>query len=97
MNEASTSPSATGSVPAYRTGQAAHLLGVSSYYVRQLCEAGLIIGELTAGNQWRIPSAEVKPDVEGGSTANPAIRAAVSGPPPQRVPHRVSGQHDCGV
>jgi excisionase family DNA binding protein len=43
----------------YRTGQAAKLLGVSSYHVRRLCEAGEIESEISAGQQWKIPLAEV--------------------------------------
>ena len=43
----------------YRTGQAAKLLGGSSYHVRRLCEAGEIESEISAGQQWKIPLAEV--------------------------------------
>lgn len=43
----------------YRTGQAAKLLGVSSYHVRRLCESGIIEAELTSGQQWQVSSAEV--------------------------------------
>jgi len=44
----------------YRTGQAAKQLGVSSYHVRRLCEAGEIVAEITGGRQWKIPLAEVR-------------------------------------
>lgn len=43
----------------YRVGQAATELNVSTHHVRQLCDAGLIRAEWTAGQQWRIPTAEV--------------------------------------
>jgi excisionase family DNA binding protein len=43
----------------YRTGQAAKQLGVSSYHVRRLCEAGEIAAEISAGQQWKIPVAEI--------------------------------------
>ena len=36
----------------YRIGQASKHLGVSSYHLRRLCEAGAIDAELTSGNQW---------------------------------------------
>jgi hypothetical protein len=40
----------------YRSGQAAKQLGISSYRVRQLCEAGLISGaECTEGGQCVVP------------------------------------------
>jgi excisionase family DNA binding protein len=43
----------------YRSGQAAKQLGVSSYYIRRLCEVGEITAEITAGQQWRIPASEI--------------------------------------
>jgi len=43
----------------YRTGQVAKQLGVSSYHVRRLCEAGEIAAEITNGQQWKIPASEV--------------------------------------
>ena len=43
----------------YRTGQAAKQLGVSSYQVRRLCEAGEIAAEISAGQQWKIPLSEI--------------------------------------
>lgn len=43
----------------YRTGQAAKQLGVSSYHVRRLCEAGEIEAEISAGQQWKISAAEI--------------------------------------
>ncbi|HEY0944256.1 MAG TPA: helix-turn-helix domain-containing protein, partial [Opitutaceae bacterium] len=43
----------------YRTGQAAHILNVSSHQIRRLCEVRMIHAELTAGNRWRIPASEV--------------------------------------
>jgi excisionase family DNA binding protein len=43
----------------YRTGQAAKQLGVSSYHIRRLCEAGEIAAEITNGQQWKIPAAEI--------------------------------------
>jgi len=43
----------------YRTGQAAKQLGVSSYHVRRLCEAGEIAAELSEGQQWKIPASEI--------------------------------------
>ena len=44
----------------YRTGQAAKELGVSSYHVRRLCEAGEIAAEITGGGQWRISLVEIR-------------------------------------
>jgi excisionase family DNA binding protein len=44
----------------YRSGQAAKQLGISSYHVRRLCEAGEIAAEITDGNQWRIPVTEIR-------------------------------------
>ena len=44
----------------YRTGQAAKQLGVSSYHVRRLCEAGEMAAELSAGQQWKIPVTEIE-------------------------------------
>ena len=43
----------------YRTGQAAKQLGVSSYHIRRLCETGTIDAEITDGQQWKIPAAEI--------------------------------------
>jgi excisionase family DNA binding protein len=43
----------------YRTGQAAKQLGISSYHVRRLCEAGEVEAELTTGGQWKINVSEI--------------------------------------
>jgi hypothetical protein len=43
----------------FRTGVAAKQLGISSYQLRQLLEAGLVRGEWTAGEEWRIPASEL--------------------------------------
>jgi excisionase family DNA binding protein len=43
----------------YRTGQAAKQLGVSSYHIRRLCETGTIDAEITDGQQWKVPAAEI--------------------------------------
>ena len=43
----------------FRTGQAAKQLGVSSYHIRRLCETGTIDAEITDGQQWKIPAAEI--------------------------------------
>ena len=43
----------------FRTGQAAKQLGVSSYHIRRLCETGTIYAEITDGQQWKIPAAEI--------------------------------------
>src|SRR5262249_32904440 len=43
----------------FRTGQAAKRLGISSYRLRQLCEAGVIDAELTDGGQWLVPASAV--------------------------------------
>lgn len=43
----------------YRTGQAAAILGISSYAIRRLCDAGLVEAEFT-GKQWRIAVSEVE-------------------------------------
>ena len=42
----------------YRTGQAAAVLGISSYAIRRLCAAGLVEAEFS-GRQWRIPVSEL--------------------------------------
>jgi excisionase family DNA binding protein len=44
----------------YSTGQAAKLLGTSSYHIRRLCESSLIDAGLSEGNRWRIPASEVE-------------------------------------
>ncbi|MGA2186752.1 MAG: helix-turn-helix domain-containing protein [Bryobacteraceae bacterium] len=43
----------------FRTGQAAKQLGVSSYRIRRLCEAGEITAEITDGQQYKIPASEI--------------------------------------
>jgi len=43
----------------YRTGQAAAVLGISSYAIRRLCAAGLVEAEFT-GKQWRIAVSEIE-------------------------------------
>ena len=43
----------------FRSGTTAKQLGISSYQLRRLCEAGLIDAEITSGGQWRIPATEV--------------------------------------
>ena len=43
----------------YTTGQAARVLGVSSYIIRRLCETGQIKAQHT-GKRWLIPAAEVE-------------------------------------
>jgi excisionase family DNA binding protein len=79
----------------YRSGQAAKQLGVSSYYVRRLCEAGAIAAEVTAGQQWLIPGAEIArilregvPDIPVGpddATASPG-RASIDETAPEELP-----------
>ena len=44
---------------AYRSGQAAKLLGVSAHALRRLAEAGLVDAEYT-GSQWRFPVEEIQ-------------------------------------
>ena len=44
----------------FSTGQAAQELGTSIPKVRALCETGMIEAEVTPGNQWRVPVAEVE-------------------------------------
>ncbi len=63
----------------YRIGQASKHLGVSSYHLRRLCEAGAIDAELTSGNQWRVAIAEV-------------TRLKRDGVPP--IPQRLSKEED---
>jgi excisionase family DNA binding protein len=63
----------------YRTGQAAKQLGVSSYHVRRLCEAGEIAAEITDGGQWKIPLPEVR-------------RLQKEGVPP--IPQRIPGNEE---
>ena len=43
----------------FRVGQVAKKFGVSTYHIRKLLEAGLMDGELTDGQQWRIPTSEI--------------------------------------
>jgi excisionase family DNA binding protein len=43
----------------YSTGQAARELNITQDRVRQLCEAGAVTAEITAGGQWRVPKAEI--------------------------------------
>ena len=59
----------------YRTGQAAKQLGVSSYHVRRLCEAGEIAAEISAGQQWKIPLHEVARLKKEGVPPVPAMAA----------------------
>ena len=44
---------------AYRSGQAAKILGVSAHALRRLAEAGLVDAEYT-GSQWRFPAEEIQ-------------------------------------
>lgn len=43
----------------YRIGQASKQLGISSYHLRRLCQAGAVEAEFTTGNQWKIPISEI--------------------------------------
>src|SRR5713226_9907185 len=43
----------------YSTGQAARTLGITQDRVRQLCEAGAVTAEITAGGQWRVAKTEI--------------------------------------
>jgi excisionase family DNA binding protein len=67
----------------YRTGQAAKKLGVSSYHVRRLCEAGEIAAEITNGQQWKISAPEVNRLLEEGIP--PVPRAIEEHPEPPLV------------
>jgi excisionase family DNA binding protein len=60
----------------YRTGQAAKQLGVSSYHVRRLCEAGEIAAELSDGQQWKIPAAEIARQERRGAAGAAGDRGA---------------------
>ena len=61
----------------YRIGQASKQLGISSYQLRRLCQAGALDAELTSGNQWKIPISEIS-------------RLQQEGVPP--IPQRLSEQ-----
>jgi hypothetical protein len=80
--------------PYYRIGQAAKLLGISSYHLRRLCELGIIEAEFS-GHQWQIlvsvieevqrtgvppiPSGElVSKESNGSSGSNSRLLAAPS-------------------
>ena len=41
--------------PALRIGQAAAQLGITPHHLRELCKAGLMEAEQSAGGQWRVP------------------------------------------
>jgi hypothetical protein len=45
---------------AYRSGRAGTLLGISTHWIRRLCEGGLIRAKLSDGGQWRIPASEIE-------------------------------------
>jgi hypothetical protein len=73
----------------FRTGQAAKRLGISSYRVRQLCEAGVIAdAELTDGGQWLVPALSVDKLSRDGVPPTPksidAAAPAASGNGPGR-------------
>ncbi len=57
---------------AYRSGQAAKLLGVSAHALRRLAEAGLVDAEYT-GSQWRFPAEEIQRLQREGLPPLPAI------------------------
>ena len=65
----------------YRTGQAAKVLGLSSYQVRRLAESGLIGAEYT-GSQWRIPAGEVDRLLKDGIPEIPANDGQAEKPAP---------------
>jgi hypothetical protein len=44
----------------YRSGKAGTLLGISTHWVRRLCEGRLIQAELSDGGHWRIPVSEIE-------------------------------------
>jgi len=66
----------------YRTGQLARVLGVSSYQIRRLAEAGLIEAEYS-GKQWRIPARELERLQKEGVPEIPANTGATQSPPPR--------------
>ena len=57
---------------AYRSGQAAKVLGVSAHALRRLAEAGLVDAEYT-GSQWRFPVEEIERLQREGLPPLPAI------------------------
>jgi excisionase family DNA binding protein len=69
----------------YRIGQAAKILGISSYHLRRLCELGMVEAEFS-GHQWRILVSEVEklqrtgvPPIPSGEIAPPETNGARSG------------------
>lgn len=79
----------------YRIGQASKQLGVSSYHLRRLCQAGAIEAEQTSGNQWRVPISEVErlqrdgvPPIPQIVDAEPEEDDAEEDRPPARVSDR---------
>lgn len=55
----------------YRSGQAAKMLGLSSYQLRRLAESELIDAEFT-GNQWRFPASAIQELLKNGIPEIPA-------------------------
>jgi hypothetical protein len=67
----------------YRLGQAAKLLGCSTYTLRQRCAAGLVEADLTEKGQWRIPPEECERLKREGLPPLPAAEPAPApGPNP---------------
>lgn len=76
----------------YRTGQVARLLNVSAHHIRRLCEAGLVKGEMSEGNRWKIAASEVDrlradgvppiPQIEDEQCERPAPAGSGSGTGP---------------
>jgi len=77
--------------PTYRSGQFAKLFKTSSYHVRKLLEAGLLEGELTDGQQWRIPLSEIARFEKSGL---PPIPQTTNPSPPAAEPPRNNGGHE---
>lgn len=70
----------------YRSGQVAKLFKTSTYHVRKLLEAGLLEGELTEGQQWRVPASEVARFEKSGGLP----------PIPQTAPENAPARADAG-
>ena len=92
----------------YRIGQAAKILGISSYHLRRLCELGLVAAEYS-GHQWQIlvsmvenllrtgvppiPAGEIGPREPNGSHSDKRLLAAPSDHAITSAEERLASEH----
>ncbi|MDP2999600.1 MAG: hypothetical protein Q8N47_19070 [Bryobacterales bacterium] len=76
----------------YRSGIAAKFLGISSYQLRRLCEAGLVRAEITASGQWLLPASEIARLQEEGIPPLPQQPAEEAGDPVSSLPRADGGR-----